>query len=446
MHMTRGWTRSLSTPRRRRRKSGRIGAVAVITISLIGGSQVAAHASNSETLVVWSFQGSSSDRTAGIPYAFNLIDKNFEAAHPNIHVDMITQPFDNYRPLFAAAAAAQTGPDVWESLPGAYTAQYASALLPLNQYVTPKLRSSLTGWSGVIVPQWQDEGTIYGIPSETQGNVWYYNKALFKKAGLTKPPSSWSELIADCKTLLAHNITPLANGTADDNGALNYIDGVLPSMVPASQMTGLTTGKLSWTSPAVEKSLQLLEDLVPYYEKGFTGLLFEGPGSDLFPGGHTAMISGLTSNNNNYYQYEQALGQNDVGVFRAPVIPGYQQYARQIGLEGDYSWTVTRWAHDKSAAVEYDEFMTTAASQKILLDYGGDIPNLTSVPASWFSGTEVQIENIIKTASATPPPPAALMDSALSTYFGQQMDDVFTGSESVSSAAKNIQSEVSSGS
>jgi ABC-type glycerol-3-phosphate transport system substrate-binding protein len=397
------------------------------------------------TLTVWSFQGASSDPTAGVPYAFYLIDRNFEATHPGIQINMVTQPFNNYRPLFAAAAAAQSGPDVWESLPGSYTYQYTAVLKPLNAYISPRYKASLDGWDGVTVPQWQNSGTIYGIPSEIQANVWYYNKALFKKAGLSGPPVTWAQLIADCKTLEAHGITPLATGTADDQGALNYINDILPSMLPANEMIGLSTGKYSWDSPTVRDSIQLLEDLAPYYESGFTGILFEGPGSDLFPGGHTAMIPGLASNNNNYFQYEQALGKNNVGVFRAPAVSAYQQYADQVGLGGDYSWTVTKWAPDTSAAVEYAEFMTTPQSEKILLDDGGDIPNLTSSPASWFTGTPVQIERILKTSTGTPPPPGAVMNSALSTYFGEQTDDVFTGSESVADAAKNIQSYALSG-
>ena len=101
---------------------------------------------------------------------------------------------DNYRPLFSAAAAAQSGPDVWEALPGSYTYQYTAVLKPLNAYLSPQYKASLTGWDGVTVPQWSNSGTIYGIPSELQAGVWYYNKALFKKAcgaGRRRPgPSS----------------------------------------------------------------------------------------------------------------------------------------------------------------------------------------------------------------------------------------------------------------
>jgi ABC-type glycerol-3-phosphate transport system substrate-binding protein len=432
--------------RRRRRITKSLVAGALVLTSS-GVTATASRAStSSQTLVVWSFQGASSTPTSagGVPYAFYLINKNFEKAYPNVKVDMVLEPFNDYRPLFAAAAAAQSGPDVWESLPGEYTYQYASELQPLNKYITPAFKSSLTGWSGVIEPEWSTSGTIYGIPSETQGNTWYYNKALFKKAGITTPPATFAELLADCKKLEAHGITPLANGTADDQGAINYINNLLEGLVPASEMVGLADGKLSWTSPGVEEALQLMENLAPYYEKGYTGLLYEGPGSDLFPGGHTAMIPGLLSNNNNYFQFEQALGKNNVGLFRTPTVPGYQKYSHQMGEEADYSWTVTKWAHDTTAAVDYAKFMESAASQKILLDDGGDIPNLKSVPSSWFSGTPAQIETLLKTSVGTHTP-GSLMDSALSTYFGQQMDDVFTGSESVSSAAKNIQSDATSG-
>jgi ABC-type glycerol-3-phosphate transport system substrate-binding protein len=433
--------------RRFRIRNGLAGAIAALLTFILAacGSAAASSGQGPVTLTVWSFQGESSDPTAGVPYAFYLIDKNFEATHPGIKIDMVTQPFDNYRPLFAAAAAAQSGPDVWESLPGSYTYQYTAALKPVNSYITPAEKKSLTGWDGVTVPEWSNSGTIYGIPSEIQSNVWYYNKTLFKQAGLNGPPATWAQLIADCQTLEAHGITPLANGTADDQGALNYINDILPSMLPARQMKGLATGAYSWDSPAVRQSLQLLEDLVPYYEAGFTGILYEGPGSDLFPGGHTAMIPGLASNNNNYFQYEQALGKDNVGVFRAPAIPGYQQYAKQIGFEADYSWTVTKWAPDTSAAVAYAEFMTSPQSEKILLDDGGDIPNLANAPASWFTGTPKILEQMLRTSTGTPPPPGAVMDSALSTYFGEQTDDVFTGSESVSTAARNIQANALSG-
>jgi len=47
------------------------------------------------------------------------------------------------------------------------------------------------------------EGHIYAIPNSTDDRVLYYNRALFRQAGLDpdRPPQTWEELIADAKRL-----------------------------------------------------------------------------------------------------------------------------------------------------------------------------------------------------------------------------------------------------
>jgi len=45
------------------------------------------------------------------------------------------------------------------------------------------------------------EGKIYGIPRAFSTKVLYYNTRLFKQAGLSKPPQTWSELEAAAKTI-----------------------------------------------------------------------------------------------------------------------------------------------------------------------------------------------------------------------------------------------------
>ncbi|MEO7715247.1 MAG: extracellular solute-binding protein [Capsulimonas sp.] len=57
-------------------------------------------------------------------------------------------------------------------------------------------------WSEVLY-----EGKTYGIPQDTDDRVLYYNKTMFRKAGLDpeKPPQTWSELISDAKKLTKRN-------------------------------------------------------------------------------------------------------------------------------------------------------------------------------------------------------------------------------------------------
>ncbi len=47
------------------------------------------------------------------------------------------------------------------------------------------------------------QGHVYAIPNSTDDRVLFYNRALFRQAGLDpdKPPQTWDEMIADAKRL-----------------------------------------------------------------------------------------------------------------------------------------------------------------------------------------------------------------------------------------------------
>jgi raffinose/stachyose/melibiose transport system substrate-binding protein len=56
------------------------------------------------------------------------------------------------------------------------------------------------------------DGKLYGMPMNTEGYGFIYNKELFKKAGITTLPKTLSELEAACKKLKAKGITPFSVG------------------------------------------------------------------------------------------------------------------------------------------------------------------------------------------------------------------------------------------
>ena len=45
---------------------------------------------------------------------------------------------------------------------------------------------------------------------ETVQVLWFYNKAIFQKAGIANPPTTWNELLADCAKIKAAGYIPLA--------------------------------------------------------------------------------------------------------------------------------------------------------------------------------------------------------------------------------------------
>jgi ABC-type glycerol-3-phosphate transport system substrate-binding protein len=82
----------------------------------------------SDKLVVWDWK--SSDKTAQ-----NFVAKakaDFAKKYPNVTVEFVAQPFDNYYTLLGAAIQAGKGPDVMLFNGGGQIRDRVSALVPLD--------------------------------------------------------------------------------------------------------------------------------------------------------------------------------------------------------------------------------------------------------------------------------------------------------------------------
>jgi len=123
----------------------------------------------------------------------------FEAAHPNIKVKTVGGISDD---KIIAAIRSGNAPDVVQSFSADNTGAFCSSggwinLKPyldrshIDPSVFPKPVQSYTQYNGTrcALPMLAD---TYGL---------YYNKDLFKKAGITSPPKTFSELTADAKKL-----------------------------------------------------------------------------------------------------------------------------------------------------------------------------------------------------------------------------------------------------
>lgn len=73
-------------------------------------------------------------------------------------------------------------------------------------------------------------GHVYGIPTFGDVNGIVYNKAAFKKAGITSPPTTLNAFYADCAKLKKHGIIPIALNYTDKWPLANWTD-TLPNVI-----------------------------------------------------------------------------------------------------------------------------------------------------------------------------------------------------------------------
>jgi len=126
---------------------------------------------------------------------YKSLVQQFEAANKDIKVKYVNVPFDQAQNKFDTAAGATGAPDVLRSEVG-WTPAFAKKgyFLPLDG---TEALADQSKFEPNLIKQAQYQGKTYGVPLVTDTLALIYNKALFKKAGITTPPKTWDELKSD---------------------------------------------------------------------------------------------------------------------------------------------------------------------------------------------------------------------------------------------------------
>jgi multiple sugar transport system substrate-binding protein len=132
--------------------------------------------------------------------AVDHVISQFNASHPNIHVTSDPIPWDVLYTKLLPAFGAGKGPDLVgissDNLPG-----YASkgVLQPLDSIFSLGVNKASIVPSELAAGEYQ--GKLYGVPIESTPVMLYYNKKMFKAAGIANPPTNWSQWAADAQKL-----------------------------------------------------------------------------------------------------------------------------------------------------------------------------------------------------------------------------------------------------
>ncbi|MBZ9726175.1 sugar ABC transporter substrate-binding protein [Mesorhizobium sp. CO1-1-11] len=168
------------------------------TAGLIAGMGILAFAAQAEAGEVRVTVAEYSAKTG--PY-FEQVKKEFEAKNPGITVKFEVVPWDVLLQKLTTDITAGTNADL--SIIGTrwlidFVQQDVAE--PLDSYITPEFKGRFidTFLSPSIMG-----GKTYGLPIAASARAMYYNKELFEKAGIAKPPATWTELQEDARKIKA---------------------------------------------------------------------------------------------------------------------------------------------------------------------------------------------------------------------------------------------------
>jgi raffinose/stachyose/melibiose transport system substrate-binding protein len=372
--------RSFSSPARPRR-AVLIAAIAVaaataLAIATVSSAKPVARAQGGN-LTVW-LSGTYANAIPGSTYRkwVDGIKARYEKAYPGSKVKFVLTPVNNaqFTAQIAAAFASKKVPDAMLVYSGGYTTPYMlSSLQRLNDRVDKAFYASQTLWdlSCLDLDCKGGKGAIYGIPNDFGTYALYYNKALFKKAGVAKPPTTYKELLADCKKFKAAGIIPLAYGDRDGYSTDNWVTyNYVSSVKTKNDITKVWKGQIKYTDPRIVKPL---EDLVQFKTQGCVNAdasTHENTDANTyFTSGKAAMVQMYPFVSGDFHR---ALGAK-LGISRLPV-SGNGRFKDKVAGNSFHNWVIPKNAKNPDGAWEFIKLATDKTAHSQLAQLTGAPP------------------------------------------------------------------------
>ena len=395
----------------------------------------AAASGSAKKIVWWDIQNTDPNKTifAGLVADFNKIN-------PDVQVDRQLLVNDPFKTKLAAAMQAGTPPDLFQSWGGGVLKAYVDA--GLMQDITDKLKEG--GWGDsfkkAALDVYSFDGKTYGVPWNFGMIGFWYNKALFSKAGVDVP-KTWSEFLLVVKKIKDAGITPIALGNKDKWPGHFWWSYLNIRIGGKEAFDAAFTRKGTFADPPfieAGKKLKELIDLQPF-PKGFETLDFDQH-SALMGNGEAAMeLMGQWGPGNAKGKSKDGKGIGDnLSFFGFPGVEGGKGDPSDV-LGGCDAIAVSKSA--PAGAIDFLKFFTKVENQKKISTGGASL--------SPVNGTEDAVKDplmqlVAKNAGAAKYfqvyydqylPPAtgeAVKDTTQALFVGQMSpEDVAKGVEAV---------------
>jgi alpha-glucoside transport system substrate-binding protein len=184
--------------------------------------------------------------------SFQAVIDTFNKQYPNVKVKY-TSAGDNVPTVLGTAVQGGNPPDMAAiAQPGLIKEfQQKGAVKPID-FVKPELNAN---YAPDYVKLGTMDGKLYSFvyKGSNKSTVWY-NVAALKDAGVS-PPKTWSDFLADAKTIKASGVPAYSIGGADGWTLTDLFENIYLRQAGEQKYDQLTNHKIPWTDPSVKQAL-----------------------------------------------------------------------------------------------------------------------------------------------------------------------------------------------
>ncbi|MFD7657486.1 ABC transporter substrate-binding protein [Actinosynnema sp. NPDC059797] len=379
-------------------------------------------------LVVWDWKSGDADAAAYLEKA----RADFARSHPDVDVEFVAQPYDQYYTLLGAAVQAGRGPDVVLFNGGGRIRDRVDSLLPLDEYVAED-RRRLAGWDAFTL-----DGKTYASPVTLQGHPLYYNKALYRQAGLDPeaPATTWDEFVEDCGVITDRTgASCLGVGNKEGIGIQFFLSAMGSAVLPPDEYDRWVAGQRNWTSPGVKRIFELWRqaEAAGLNNDGVNSTAMFNDAFAVFQSGRAAHVIGLMSDVGHWKDFGEFLEPADVGVMAPPLVDPAAKPS--LPYDGGIGYAVARSARNPEVAADLVRSLTSTAALEAFAADAGAIASDTTVDAS-AGGPAVTA--IIAGARTGKPALHVALPSATLDLMGRLSQQLLSGSTTVDEAVAQL--------
>ena len=285
----------------------------------------------------------------------------FQAAVPGIEIDFSAVTSDQYGAKIQTAIAGGQTSDIFGDQEGSIIVRVREGgELPFIDLTGKVDISNLTDTARGQV---EVDGKVYGCPLAAYTVGVAINNPVFARAEV-EPPRTWDELKAACEALKAAGVeAPIVLGGKDWVHPYFMYIGLASSVLGPEGFAEVQAGTRKLTDPDVVAAVQLLLDLMPYYNQGFEATDYT-TAKAIFANGRGAMMVAGTAD---YTGYKQVNPDADLSFIAWPG-PEEGKRATTTGFELLYTASAFSPPEKQEAAAQFVNWLATEEAQQIVMD------------------------------------------------------------------------------
>jgi raffinose/stachyose/melibiose transport system substrate-binding protein len=307
------------------------------------------------------------------------IAADYEAEHPDVDIQLQFLENEAFKAKLPTLLQSDAAPDFFYSWGGGVLRQQAEtgALMDLSEAINADGGAWAKSYKPAALNGLTYDGKTWAVPYRMGTVAFFYNKALFEKAGLeAESIKTWDDFLGAVKTLKEAGITPIAGG-GGDKWPLHFYWSYLVMRNGGQEVFERAKNNEGegFLDPAIIKAGEQLAELgkLEPFQDGYLGATWPQT-LGAFADGRAAILLGFEHTEANQRKNAgdgKGLEASNIGRFPFPIVEGGVGKVTDT-LGGLNGWAVTKNA--SPAALDFLRFFTSPEQERRMAAAGVIIP------------------------------------------------------------------------